>query len=109
MGYNPEIHHRRSIRLKGYDYGQSGLYFITICSWERQCIFGSVRDGEMQVSEFGEVARDEWLRTPVLRPNIDLAEFVIMPNHIHGIIAIEDIDRGAMLRAHADDEDKKVA
>jgi putative transposase len=109
MGYNPEIHHRRSIRLKGYDYGQSGLYFITICAWERQCIFGSVRDGEMQLSEFGEVARDEWLRTPVLRPNIDLAEFVIMPNHIHGIIVIEDMDmgvknddRGAMHRARTE-------
>jgi hypothetical protein len=47
MKYNPEIHHRRSIRLQGYDYGQAGLYFITICAWQRQCIFGSIEDGEM--------------------------------------------------------------
>jgi putative transposase len=86
--YNPEIHHRRSIRLKGYDYGQSGLYFITILAWQRQHIFGTIQSGKMQLSPFGEIASVEWLRTPQLRPNIELAEFVIMPNHVHGVIAI---------------------
>ncbi len=88
MKYNSEVHHRRSIRLPGYDYGQTGLYFITICAWQRQCIFGAIEDGEMHLNPVGEIARDEWLRTAKMRRNIDIAEFVIMPNHVHGIIAI---------------------
>ena len=94
MKYNPEIHHRRSIRLKGYDYGQAGLYFITICTWQRGHTLGAIEDGEMQLSQFGEIARDEWFRTAQLRPNITLAEFVVMPNHLHGIISIDDSDGG---------------
>jgi REP element-mobilizing transposase RayT len=98
--YNPAIHHRRSIRLQGYNYGQAGLYFITICAWQRQHIFGSIQAGEMQLSSFGEIARDEWLRTSQLRSNIELAEFVVMPNHLHGIIAIvERSDWGTRRRA----------
>lgn len=88
MKYNPQKHHRRSIRLKGYDYAQAGLYFITICCENRICRFGSVGNGEMILNEFGKIARDEWLKTPTLRPNTALHEFVIMPNHIHGIIQI---------------------
>jgi putative transposase len=119
MKYNPEIHHRRSIRLPGYDYGQAGLYFITICAWQRQCIFGAIEDGEMHLNHMGEIARDEWLRTAKMRPNIDIAEFVVMPNHVHGIIAIGDgmdvigavgavgvIGRGTMHRAPTDDTEK---
>jgi putative transposase len=114
MKYNPEIHHRRSIRLQGYDYGQAGLYFITICAWQRQCIFGEIEDGEMHLNSLGEIARDEWIRTAKMRPNIDIAEFVVMPNHIHGIIAIGngDIDgmdtngRGTMHRAPTDGTEK---
>jgi putative transposase len=116
MKYNPEIHHRRSIRLPGYDYGQAGLYFITICAWQRQCIFGAIEDGEMHLNPVGEIARDEWLKTAKMRPNIDIAEFVVMPNHVHGIIAIGDgmdvigavgvIGRGTMHRAPTDDTEK---
>ncbi len=90
MKYNPEIHHRRSVRLPGYDYGQGGLYFITICAWQRQCIFGAIEDGEMHLNSMGEIARDEWLRTAKMRLNIGIAEFVVMPNHVHGIISIRD-------------------
>jgi REP element-mobilizing transposase RayT len=86
--------------LQGYNYGQAGLYFITICAWQRQHIFGSIQAGEMQLSSFGEIARDEWLRTSQLRSNIELAEFVVMPNHLHGIIAIvERSDWGTRRRA----------
>jgi putative transposase len=113
MKYNPEIHNRRSIRLQGYDYGQAGLYFITICAWQRQCIFGEIEDGEMHLNHVGEIARDEWLRTAKIRPNIDIAEFVVMPNHVHGIIAIGDgMDvigangRGTMHRAPTDGNEK---
>ncbi|MGL4598734.1 MAG: transposase [Bacteroidia bacterium] len=86
--YNPAIHHRRSIRLKGYDYGQAGLYFITICCYNRQHIFGNVLNGKMILNEYGKIAHDAWLKTPEIRPNIELGEFIIMPNHIHGIIKI---------------------
>jgi len=92
MTYNPAIHHRRSIRLQGYDYGQTGLYFITLCTWERHCIFGSIKNGQVNLTDFGEIAQEEWLRTSTLRPNIKLAEFIIMPNHFHGIIEIINTD-----------------
>jgi putative transposase len=99
MRYNPEIHRRRSIRLKGYDYGQAGLYCITICAWQRQCIFGAIANGEMQLGPLGTIARDEWLRTAELRPHIALAEFVVMPNHLHGIIVMGDMDGGMAIAA----------
>ena len=86
--YNPNIHHRKSIRLKGYDYSQEGLYFITICTQHRACIFGDVVDGKMILNDAGEIAFNEWMKTSELRKNIELGEFVVMPNHIHGIINI---------------------
>ncbi len=91
--YNPEIHHRRSIRLKGYDYAQEGLYFITICCQDRIHRFGEVilNDNgiaEMRLNPCGQIAFDEWYNTTKIRPNIELGAFVVMPNHIHGIINI---------------------
>ena len=92
MKYNPEIHHRRSIRLQGYDYTQPGAYFITFCTHQRMHLFGEVVDGEMVLNDRGKIARDEWFKTAELRPYVKLYEdeFVIMPNHGHGIIWIED-------------------
>lgn len=86
--YDPKKHHRRSIRLKGYDYGQAGLYFITICCQDRICHFGRVENGIMHLSQYGQIAHDEWLKTPEIRPNVELGAFVIMPNHMHGIVCI---------------------
>ncbi len=86
--YNPHHHHRRSIRLKGYDYAQAGLYFITICAQNRECLFGTVENGEMILNEYGQIAYNEWQKTPEIRTNVALGEFIIMPNHIHGIIEI---------------------
>ena len=86
--YNPHIHHRRSIRLKGYDYTQAGLYFITICCQNRAHLFGSIENGEMQLNAFGEIAQTEWLNTANIRDNCHIHESIIMPNHIHGIIEI---------------------
>jgi putative transposase len=79
---------RRSIRLKGYDYTQPGAYFITICAHQRAHVFGEVVDGEMKLNRWGEIARAEWFKTAELRPNVELhkEEFVVMPNHAHGII-----------------------
>lgn len=88
MKYDPQIHHRRSIRLKGYDYTQAGAYFITICSHQRGHVFGEIVNGEMRLNSWGEIARAEWFKTAALRPYVELYddEFVIMPNHGHGII-----------------------
>jgi REP element-mobilizing transposase RayT len=88
MTYNPQKHHRRSIRLKGYDYSQAGLYFITICCQNRECLFGEIANGEMIMNEYGTVAYNEWLKTQEIRNNVELGEFIIMPNHFHAIIRL---------------------
>ena len=88
MPYNPTIHHRRSIRLKGYDYSQSGLYFVTICCQDRICRFGKIENGEMVLNDFGKIIENEWLNMKNKYPNIDLSEFVVMPNHFHAILEI---------------------
>jgi REP element-mobilizing transposase RayT len=90
MRYSPERHHRRSIRLRGYDYTQTGGYFITIVAHERALLFGEIVNGAMRLNEYGQIVRDEWFRTAVVRPYVMLYpdEFVVMPNHIHGIIWI---------------------
>ncbi len=80
-----------STRLKGWDYSGGGFYFVTICTRGRECFFGEIIDGEMRLSDIGRIARQYWLDIPDHSPmNIELDEFVIMPNHIHGIIAIMD-------------------
>ena len=93
-------HHRHSIRLKEYDYGQTGAYFVTIVVHGRECLFGEIINGEMRPSQFGNIARIEWFKTMELRPYVKLwdDEFVIMPNHIHGIIWIGDCSVGARRR-----------
>lgn len=88
MPFNSDIHHRKSIRLKGYDYSQAGLYFLTICVKNAEYLFGNITDGEMCLNQLGEIAQAEWLKTAEIRSNIRLHESVIMPNHMHGIIEI---------------------
>jgi REP element-mobilizing transposase RayT len=88
MPYDPQRHHRRSVRLKHFDYAGPGWYFVTICTWNRMTVPGAVDRGEVTLTEIGQVVREEWLRTPDLRPNVALDAFVIMPNHLHGIVAI---------------------
>ena len=82
MPYDPHKHHRRSVRLKGYDYSQAGAYFVTICTHKQQPLFGTVVDGQMRLSLLGQLVYTEWQQTAVVRPN------VVMPNHLHGIIVI---------------------
>jgi len=81
-------HHRRSIRLRGWDYTRPGAYFVTIVTHRREVLFGEVVDGEMVLSEWGRIVEEEWQRTAVVRPYVRLDAFVVMPNHIHGIIWI---------------------
>ena len=95
MLYNPNIHHRRSIRLKGYDYSQAGLYFITICCQDRICRFGHIENGEMILNDYGQIAFDEWIKLSERFTNFELDVFQIMPNHMHGIILLNDVSLGA--------------
>jgi len=96
MKYNPARHHRRSIRLKGYDYRQPGAYFITIVTQDRVCLFGEVADGEIRLNDAGKIVCEEWFAAARIRPyvRLDEREFVVMPNHVHGIIWIADNRRG---------------
>ncbi|MGE0680570.1 MAG: transposase [Candidatus Binatia bacterium] len=92
-------HHRRSIRLPGYDYSQPGMYFVTICVEGKACLFGEVVKGEMVTNKIGKIVEDEWLKTAVLRPSVKLDEYVVMPNHFHGIVEISHECRGTARRA----------
>ena len=87
--FNPEKHHRRSIRLRNYDYRKNGAYFITLVTKNREMIFGNVLEGEMLLSEFGNIANSEWLKNEDIREEITLDQHVIMPNHLHAIIFIQ--------------------
>lgn len=85
---------RRSIRLKNYDYSSSGIYFVTICTYNRQCLFGKIINGEMILSETGRIVGIEWINVAIARENIMLDEYIIMPNHFHGILWIKEINNG---------------
>jgi REP element-mobilizing transposase RayT len=115
--YNPHIHHRRSIRLKGYDYSRAGLYFITICVKDRACLFGEIVGATLVVAQkmdaqktdaptmilndAGKMVESEWLKLPKRFKNIELHEYVVMPNHFHAILEIvtkiDDATVGATL------------
>jgi len=79
---------RRSIRLQGYDYAQAGAYYITICVRKRECLFGEIVDGEMRLNDAGRMVQKCWDDIPVHFPHVELDEFVVMPNHVHGIVLI---------------------
>ena len=90
MAESPSRPRRRSIRLRGYDYTTPGAYFVTICTHRHVPLFGRVVDGNMRLNAFGRIVRDEWFRTAQVRPDVELLEheFVVMPNHVHGIVWI---------------------
>jgi putative transposase len=86
--YDPDKHHRRSIRLQGYNYRQGGAYFITIVTYVRECTLGQVKDGMMALSAYGSISEQSWRSLPRHFTNIELDAFIVMPNHIHGIVFI---------------------
>jgi len=90
MSYNPAIHHRRSIRLRGYDYSQNGAYFVTICTQNRAFLFGEVVDGNMHLSDSGRVVQATWDGLPSHYAGVACDAFVVMPDHIHGIIILNE-------------------
>lgn len=93
MRYDPARHNRRSIRLKEYDYSQSGFYFVTICCYQRQCLFGEIVDGVMELNQYGEIVAETYQWLSQRYPYLNLDEWIIMPNHFHGIMIISDKPR----------------
>jgi len=91
--FDPRIHRRKSIRLPRYDYSQAGAYFVTVVTLEHKCLFGEIVDGEMVLNAWGQIIQKWWDDLPVHFPNVETGAFVIMPNHVHGIIVING--RGA--------------
>ena len=109
--YNPQIHHRHSIRLKGYDYSQVGLYFITICCKDRKYRFGYIKNDEMTLNEYGMIAYNEWIKLTERFSNFELDVFQIMPNHMHAIIALNNVGTGftpTLYSAHNNAQNKPV-
>ena len=84
------IGHRRSVRLPDLDYTEPGAYFVTLCTRDRRCVFGEVTVDGVRLTPIGEIACDEWRRSADLRAEVQLDTFVVMPNHIHGIVVIRD-------------------
>jgi len=97
MKYNPKIHHRRSIRLKEYDYSQAGGYYLTIVTQNRECLFGEILDGKIILNKYGLIVKTIWNDLPNHYNHIKLDKYVIMPNYIHGTMkrhGLPEIVRG---------------
>lgn len=95
MTFDPEIHHRRSIRLQHYDYAQAGAYFVTICVQNRTCLLGTISEGQTWVNDHGKIVNECWNDLPDHYGQVVLDEFIVMPNHVHGIIILSDDKVGA--------------
>ena len=95
MKFNAKVHKRRTIRLKGYDYSQQGMYFVTVCTYNHHFLFGHIAEERMILNNAGRFANKCWLEIPEHFPHVALDEFIIMPNHIHGIIIINGKNVGA--------------
>ena len=109
MNFSRDIHRRRSIRLREYDYSGIGAYFVTMCVADRECLFGEVLDESMRSNEIGLVVAECWEAIPQHFPHIQLDEFVVMPNHIHGIIIIERRGTACRARFWDDGDDQGTA
>ena len=107
--YDPSIHHRRSIRLKEYDYSEDGAYYITLCTQNRECLFGDIENGIIRLSEYGEIAGKEWDDLEKRFHPTTFNVFQIMPNHIHAIITIINVGATLAVAQNAVDLDSAVA
>lgn len=85
-----ECKNRKLNRLKGYDYSMNGYYYITVCAYNRQEVFGEIRNKNMQINQYGQIVEEVWFQIPKHFTNIELDKFIIMPNHVHGIIIIKN-------------------
>ncbi len=86
---SPPRNARRSVRLRGYDYRQAGVYFVTVCTHRKIKAFGNISQGEMVLNELGHVVIAEWQHVAEARENVQLDLYVVMPNHLHGVIVID--------------------
>lgn len=86
--FNPDLHHRRSIRLKTYDYSRPGFYFVTICTQGRESFFGEIINNKMHLNDVGQMVESAWMQIPHHYSEYLIDEFVVMPNHFHGIISV---------------------
>jgi putative transposase len=103
MPYDPDKHHRRSVRLKDFDYSQPGAYYVTLCTIGRLCLFGEVVDGIMILNDMGRIVEDCWHELPAHYPHVALDAIVIMPNHVHAVIVlVERPDVGADFSSGSD-------
>jgi putative transposase len=93
MSYDPNIHHRRSTRLRDWDYSWPWWYYVTIVVKDRKCMFGAVHGDHVELSDLGKVADDCWRQIPQHHPGVELDDHVVMPNHVHGIIIMNDSPR----------------
>jgi REP element-mobilizing transposase RayT len=91
MTYNSELHHRSTIRLKNYDYSKNGAYFVTVCVRNKECVLGNIINGKMVLSETGKIVSEYWFEIPKHFHNVKLDEFCVMPNHIHGILLLNNV------------------
>ena len=104
MKNDEELPYRRSVRLQSYDYSHTGAYFVTICTEEKRCRFGAIVNGESQLNNLGQIARQMWLTLPKRFHDVTLDQYVVMPNHVHGILIPTPTD----YYTHADSYAPKV-
>jgi len=98
MGFDPAQHHRRSVRLATFDY-IDGAFFVTICTTNRECTLGEIVDGLVRLKPVGEIVAEEWIRSSTLRAEVNLDEWVVMPNHLHGILHLEPVPNTAAVHS----------
>lgn len=105
--FDPQKHHRRSIRLKNYDYSQAGAYFVTMVTWQREFLFGEIVNGEMKLNHYGEIVQKWWNEISIHFANVETDAFVIMPNHVHGIIFI--VERRGTVSVPEENGENKIS
>lgn len=93
--YDPTKRRRQSLRLRNYDYSCLGAYFITACTFRRELLFGEVIDAETQLNDLGRIAAEEWLKSAEVRTEVQLDAWIVMPNHIHGIVILAEEREGS--------------
>jgi putative transposase len=86
--YHPDSKNRRSIRLKGYDYTKPGIYYVTICTQNKRALLGDINDGAVELSDTGRMIKKIWEELPLKYQGVEIDEFIVMPNHLHGIIIL---------------------
>ena len=100
MKYNAKGHKRKSIRLRGYDYSQQGMYFVTVCTSDKKCNLGKIMNDDMKLNKYGHIVEKELLKSNIIRKEICINNYVIMPNHLHIIVSIVGADGRSPLQQH---------